>query len=314
MTNTDVLGPLFHNVTYVVTDVRRAAKRLGFLVPGTDFSTDRISLKLTGSAQAISLECAIAPVGPRKEYVIRLLQPLDHDPIFYRFLTTTGPGLHHIAFRVAGLDKAAQRLAANSLLIAEMRDEEGHRSLYYRCDELGSILELNDGHNNTPALTPADMADRPLASYFTQVAYIVKDVAAARHWVESVLGCEVATARDVVQGPSWNLKFRGKPAPHDFSLKMVIGKLGPAGGGQIELIEPERSDNVLAEFLNEHGSGLNHIAFAVPDYNSRTASLRSTGVPPLKEIHVPGMVHSSYFDCTGDELATIEVFETGPHA
>jgi len=118
----------------------------------------------------------------------------------------------------------------------------------------------------------------------------------------------------MVQGPQWNLRLRGKPATDGFGLKMVVGRLGPTGEGQIELLEPQRNDNPLADFLREHGPGLNHIAFVVPDYNALTQALRATGVPPLKEIHVPGMVHSSYFDCTREELSTVEVFETGPHA
>jgi catechol 2,3-dioxygenase-like lactoylglutathione lyase family enzyme len=315
--NTDALGPLFHKVTYVVTDVRRAARRFSFLVPGAIFSIKRITLKLTGGApgvQAIPLDCATAPVGPRGDYAIRLLEPLEHDPIFHRRLTGAGPGLHHITFRVRGLDRAAQRLAASSSLLAEMLDEDGYRCLYYKCEELGGVIELNERPGGGPAIKASAAVERPLASYFIQVAYIVNDVAAARNWTENVFGCEVATARDVVQGPAWNLKFRGKPAPNDFSLKMVIGKLGPGGEGQIELLEPQRNDNVLAEFLNNHGPGLNHIAFAVPDYDAHTVALRSTGVPPLKEIHLPGTAHSSYFDCSRDELGTIEVFATGPRS
>jgi catechol 2,3-dioxygenase-like lactoylglutathione lyase family enzyme len=319
--NTNALAPFFHEVTYVVSDIDQAAKRFSFLVPGANFSTAPITLMCTApevfgvrSPQPVRLNCATARVGPQGEYEIQLLQPLEDDPLFRRFLRTTGPGLHHIAFRVTDLDMAAQRFAGNSSLLAELRTEEGYRCLYYRSEELGGLIELNDRPGNTQMPAPEDAADRPLASYFTQVAYIVNDIASARRWVENVLGCEVATARDIVQGPSWNLKFRGKPALHQFGIKMVIAKLGPTGEGQMELLEPERNDNVLAEFLNNHGPGLNHVAFVVPDYNALTANLRSTGVPPLKEIHVPGTVHSSYFDCTGEELATVEVFETGPHA
>jgi catechol 2,3-dioxygenase-like lactoylglutathione lyase family enzyme len=310
----DPLGPLFQNVTYVVSDAVRTAERFSFLIPGTIFSIERTTLKLADRSEAISLECATAPVGPRREYEIRLLQPLGRDHVFHRFLTEAGPGLHHIAFSVAELEEAAERLAAKSPLLAEMRDDDGRRCIYYRSVELGGIIELNDRPAKNQARNSPKAAELLLASYFTQVAYVVSDVHEARRWVENVLGCEVATPRDVVQGPAWNLKFRGKPAPKDFSLKIAIGKLGPTGEGQIELIEPERGDNVLAEFLNEPGPGLNHIAFMVPDYLAMTAPLRSTGVPPLKEIHVPGMAHSSYFDCTSDGLSTIEVFQTGPHA
>lgn len=174
---------------------------------------------------------------------------------------------------------------------------------------MGGLIELREGR--PPAV---GAAGRMLAAHFMQIAYVVDDIGAAREWVAEVFGCEIAAAREIVQGPSWNLRFRGQPVPYDFGLKMVVGKIGRAGQCQIELLEPQRNENVLAEVLRRHGPGLNHIAFSVPDYHGLTGALRATGIPPLKEIHVPGMVHSSYFDCGAEELGTIEVFEVGPQA
>ncbi len=313
------LGSCFHDVTYVVTDLGRAVERFTSLVPGAAFSTasNRMHPVRTGAvagkaADPIELLSAAAPMGPHAEYEIHLVQPLGRDPIFHRFLTSEGPGLHHIGFRVHDLEPALQSVARNAALVAELRGEDGKRHLYYLCEAIGGLIEVSGATGDPhPSGKPAAGS---LASYFTQVAYVVNDIAAARRWAEETLGCEIASARDIVQGPSWNLHFRGQPARHEFGLKMVIGKLGPTGEGQIELLEPQRNENVLAEFLTNHGPGLNHVAFVVPDYETLTRALRSTGVPPLKEIHVPGTVHSSYFDCTREEFATIEVFETGPHA
>jgi catechol 2,3-dioxygenase-like lactoylglutathione lyase family enzyme len=315
--NQDTIGAFFHSVSYVVTDVGAAAERFSALVPGTVFSTHRIRLEPANRDAAeltVALECAAAPVGPRGEYEIRLLQPLSGDPIFHRALITAGPGLHHVGFRVPDLAGAARKFGAACPMPIDLRCDDGQRYLYYRCDPIGGLIELSETPAKASGSSAAVSGGNSLASHFTQIAYIVNDISAARQWTEAVLGCEVLTARDIVQGPSWNLHFRGRPATHDFGLKMVMARLGPTGEGQIELLEPQCSDNVLAEFLKEHGPGLNHIAFAVPDYGGLTGPLRATGVPPLKEIHVRGTVHSSYFDCTREELSTIEVFETGPHA
>ncbi len=313
------LGSCFHDVAYVVTDVGRAAARLSALVPGTAFSITWIALRSVDSnnpqaraSEPIELQCAAAPVGPHGEYEIRLLQPLNRDPVFHGAIAAAGPGLHHAGFCVSDLDRAAQRMARHGVPIAHLRDEDGRRHLYYRCDPIGGLIELSSGQDGAPP--PVEAAAGSLAAHFTQIAYVVDDIDAARRWMEEALGCEVMAARDVVQGPAWNLRFRGQPVGYDFSLKMVVGRLGPTGQGQLELLEPQRNNNVLADFLRDHGPGLNHIAFAVPDYEQLTRPLRSTGVPALKEIHVPGTVHSSYFDCSRDELGTIEVFETGPHA
>jgi hypothetical protein len=310
----------FRDVTYVVNDVARTAERFCALVPGAVFTTARTVLEPLDSiiaemraTEPIHLECATARVGPRGEYEVRLVKPLNADPIFHRALVNEGPGLHHAGFCVPDIERAEQRLARNGSRIAELRGEDGRRHVLYRCDPIGGIIELSSDvpQSRSPLKTPARSS---LAAHFTQIAYVVNDIGAAQRWIEDALGCEVATAREVVQGPSWNLHFRGRPILYDFRLKMVIGKLGPTGEGQIELLEPQRNDNVIADFLRDHGPGLNHIAFVVPDYETLTRPLRSTGVPPLKEIHLPGTVHSSYFDCTHEELGTIEVYETGPHA
>ncbi len=305
------LGACFHSVTYVVTDLDRAARRFGALVPGAIFSQSSTRLEPIGggSPGAVALQCAVAPVGPHGEYEIRLVQPLTRDALFHRFLETAGPGPHHVGLRVPDLHSAAHRLGRGLSPAAELRGEDGRAHLFYRCDEIGGLFEMSEG--------PAAVRDPGvglLAAHFMQVAYVVNDIGAARGWAQEVLGCEIAAARDIVQGPSWNLRFRGRPVPYDFGMKMVVGKIGAAGQSQIELLEPERGENVLAEFLRERGPGLNHIAFSVPDYLGMTAALRATGVAPLKEIHVPGMVHSSYFDCSAEQLGTIEVFEAGPHA
>lgn len=312
------IASFFHSVTYVVTNLGQATQQFSALVPGCVFLTGRMKMELFGTARSdaanaepVKLECATGTVGPRGEYEIRLIQPLGRDSLFYRSLTTSGPGLHHVGFRVPDLDSAVRKLVAGGPSPIELRDEDGRRHSFCRCEPIGGLIELSE--MQVQPTRPVAIGGKSLASYFTQIAYVVNDISAARRWMEEVLGCEVATARDVVQGPSWNLRFRGQPAANDFWLKMAIGKLGPTGEGQIELIEPQRNNNVLADFLNEHGPGLNHIAFVVPDYENLTRPLRSTGVPPLKEIHVPGMVHSSYFDCTRKELSTMEVFETGPH-
>lgn len=317
--NEVTLGSCFHDVAYVVTDVGRAAERFSALVPGAVFSLARITLRPVNSnvpelrsTEPIQLECAAAPVGPHGEYEIRLLQPLNQDPIFHRSLTNMGSGLYHVGFSVPDLDGAARRLARHGVLMAQLHDDDGRRHLYFQCDPIGGLIELTAAPQKTAS--PRKTVAGSLSSHFTQIAYVVNDIAAAKRWMEEILGCEVATAREVVQGPAWNLHFRGKPVAYDFSLKMVIGKLGPTGEAQIELLEPQRNNNVIADFLRDHGPGLNHIAFVVPDYEILTRPLRATGVPPLKEIHVPGTVHSSYFDCTREELGTIEVYETGPHA
>ena len=86
-----------------------------------------------------------------------------------------------------------------------------------------------------------------IAPHFFQVAYVVRDLAAAETWFRDVLGV-----------PSWfrmeNLAFgadcsyRGRPS--DFAVHLSVGYLRET---QIELIEPIRGESLYTEFLERKG-------------------------------------------------------------
>lgn len=54
-----------------------------------------------------------------------------------------------------------------------------------------------------------------------------------------------------------------------------------AGGTKIELLESTRSDSPIATYLERHGPGLHHIAFAVDDVDAMHAHAAATGLRVL---------------------------------
>lgn len=80
---------------------------------------------------------------------IELIQPTSPESTVQRFLDRQGPGLHHIAYRVADLDGTLQRLAqAGILLIDEVGrpGAGGHRVAFLHPKSTGGILiELVEG-------------------------------------------------------------------------------------------------------------------------------------------------------------------------
>ncbi len=122
-----------------------------------------------------------------------------------------------------------------------------------------------------------------LAPYFFQVAYVVRDIAAAEEQFRQWLGV-----------PSWfrmndmefgaDCSFRGRPS--DSAAHLSIGWLRDT---QVELIEPLRGESLYQEFLDAKGPGLHHIAFDVPDFDATIATLSESGLDLLAKGRVgPG--------------------------
>lgn len=74
---------------------------------------------------------------------LELIEP-DEEPSTWReFLETHGPGLHHIAFMVKGMDEVLARLEAHGMPLVQKGDYTGGRYAYVDAEGvLGCILEL----------------------------------------------------------------------------------------------------------------------------------------------------------------------------
>ena len=55
------------------------------------------------------------------------------------------------------------------------------------------------------------------------------------------------------------------------------------GGSHIQLLQPLQQDSPVGRFLANHGEGLHHVAFAVPDLEAALEHLESTGAKLVDE-------------------------------
>ncbi len=80
---------------------------------------------------------------------IELLQPTGADSTVQRFLDKRGSGLHHIAYRVADLEGALQRLAAAGVRLLDEKPRPGaggHRVAFlHPASTQGVLIELVEG-------------------------------------------------------------------------------------------------------------------------------------------------------------------------
>jgi methylmalonyl-CoA/ethylmalonyl-CoA epimerase len=62
----------------------------------------------------------------------------------------------------------------------------------------------------------------------------------------------------------------------------------PCGDTLVELIEPRTQAGSNADYLKEHGPGIQHVAFEVGDLEAALSELAEHGVKPLGDAPLPG--------------------------
>ena len=100
------LGPI-DQIAYVVADMDEALERYGAIYgPFRDGQTDTDDARYRGRTVSFSLRLAVNNAGPIE---IELLQPVAGETPLADHLKEHGEGLHHVRFRVEGMD---EKLAA----------------------------------------------------------------------------------------------------------------------------------------------------------------------------------------------------------
>jgi methylmalonyl-CoA/ethylmalonyl-CoA epimerase len=74
--------------------------------------------------EAQGVEAVLLDVG---ESHVELLRPLQPDSAVGRFLATRGPGLHHVAYRVADIEAALDALRDRGLQLIDETPRQGIR-------------------------------------------------------------------------------------------------------------------------------------------------------------------------------------------
>jgi len=142
-----------------------------------------------------------------------------------------------------------------------------------------------------------------IASHFVQMGYVVRDLAAAEAWFQSVLGVPAWTRMENMTFGA-DCRYRGRPA--DYAAHLSVGYLGDT---QIELIEPVRGESLYTEFLESRGPGLHHLAFDVPDFDETVAALGENGLELIAVGAVGPGSRFAYFDCESAQASVIEILD-----
>jgi catechol 2,3-dioxygenase-like lactoylglutathione lyase family enzyme len=143
-----------------------------------------------------------------------------------------------------------------------------------------------------------------IAAGHHQIAFVVKDIAAAEKFFTEKMGVpRFFPLHDVEVHEPFHRGGLG-----DFHMHL---SLGYAGDSQIELIEHLSGRSIYKEFLDKKGEGLHHLGFIVPDYQKAVADFATNGFPVIQSGRIgnnPG-VRFAYFDTEAAIGSIMEVFQ-----
>jgi methylmalonyl-CoA/ethylmalonyl-CoA epimerase len=114
----------------------------------------------------------------------------------------------------------------------------------------------------------------------TQVGVVVRDV---NKVVERLSSLGIGPFEPKNLPPDRNEWFRGKPMDADFNIQAAR-----VGNVELELIQPLKGDSPHKEFLETKGEGIQHVMFAVDDFEKELDRLTKQGVEVLLRAKFPG--------------------------
>lgn len=312
----------FTQVSYVVRDIDATAawfgKALGvqfgetrnYTLGGADYPMTAGGRPVAGQ---VGIKLALARAGGRGELEIELIQPDGGDSVFSKFVERTGGGLHHVAFETDDFDAAAGPFESGGILPRAV-DRDGSRIAYLDCRGAGaSIVEVAQydeaaRRDHLQMKTPAQPAasSLPDAPRLVQISYVVKDLDSVTDWFKRVIGVTHFGVTKATAGRDYQVLIRDEPVSTPFSLRTAMGRLGPRGEQEIEIIQPVEGPSPYRDFVDQHGSGLNHVSFLVPDFEPAAERMRASGAKPLIEFRGNG-IRACYFDCRAAGASLVEI-------
>jgi methylmalonyl-CoA/ethylmalonyl-CoA epimerase len=137
----------------------------------------------------------------------------------------------------------------------------------------------------------------------TQVAIVVKDLDKVRKAWAQTLGIAIPEI-SIAEGHS-SRPTQYKHEPSNAKAKLAFISMDNI---QIELIQPMGGKSTWQEFLDAHGEGIHHIAFAVKDINGMEKLFDLQGMPTVQSGGWDGGAYS-YVDATGKMGCILELLE-----
>jgi methylmalonyl-CoA/ethylmalonyl-CoA epimerase len=200
---------------------------------------------------------------------VELIQPHDvaRNDFLRRFLDHSGPGPHHLTYKVDDIDAALRELDDFGLrpVAVDLFDPAWKEAfLHPRDAALGVVVQLaqsqepRDGAPREPVRRPAELREPTVAAAsLLHVAHVVADLAHARRVFRDLLGGEEAgEGRD--EAATWV-------------------ELAWPQSMRLRLLHPVDGTGPLAAWLDGRPGRVHHLAFACPDPAGVPGAVRLAG-------------------------------------
>jgi len=134
-------------IAVVVRDIERAARRyadvFGLEVPSWHLTApkEETNIRYRGQSTDARAKLAFLQMGPQLN--IELIEPVGAPSVWQEHLESHGEGVHHIAFRVQGMDEVLAYLDGKGIPAVQRGDFTGGQYAYIdSAADLGVMLEL----------------------------------------------------------------------------------------------------------------------------------------------------------------------------
>ena len=132
----------------------------------------------------------------------------------------------------------------------------------------------------------------PKIKRLDHIAIVVDDIEGALGFWRDALGLELDHVEDI---------------PEQQSLVAFL----PAGGSEIELVEPTSDDSGVARYLQKRGPGMHHICLQVEALESTLVELKTKGVRLINETPIEGSdgKHLAFIHPESTQGVLVELYE-----
>jgi methylmalonyl-CoA/ethylmalonyl-CoA epimerase len=275
------------DIGIVARDMNQTVKRLEalgigpFLAPKPDPGTEGMSFRgqpLKGDFRAI-----IAQAG---EANIELFEVHTKPSPWDEIIARRGEGIHHLGFRIADVEKEANRLAARGAEVVLTCMGRGKLEAAYLDLKVANIVIELIGY---PRPAPPPLKDTTFAKPW-DACVLVNDLDKALDRMETLGIGEAITGGGPPEGAE-GLFYQGKVLESGFKARLFR-----VGNMSMEFIQPDNKPNPWSEFLKTKGEGFHHVGFYVKDTEGAVKRLTALGAAVPFYGRISGKTGAAYVD------------------
>ncbi len=217
---------------------------------------------------------------------VEVLEPhlVEENDFLRRFLDASGPGPHHLTFKVADIEAALVAVDAAGLapVGVDLRDPQWQEAFLHPRQAHGVVVQLAQAEGSWESPAPPDLPDPAMAAPATlaHVAHVVASLDDAATLFRDLLGGRKVGEGAVDGGCFLDLAW--------------------AGGGRVRLIAPLANDDGTSPWtawLDGRRGGVHHLAFDVDDPASVADAIPTRDgswvVPPERNLGVRLVLRST---------------------